>query len=104
MDEVVASPTVARVLPDVSGLDKEFDYYVPDRIGAVQLGDVVRVELHGRRIGGWVVALDPPEVKTVPLDVVIASMRTVELDGDTIQTARDLGVCLGDEWEERGVY
>lgn len=53
--------TVARVLPDVTGLDKEFDYLVPDELGGVRLGDLVRVDLHGRRIGGWVVALDPPD-------------------------------------------
>lgn len=51
---------VARVLPNVTGLDKSFDYLIPDdltvppRFGAVRVGTVVRVELHGRRIGGWV--------------------------------------------------
>ena len=48
--------TVARVLPDVTGLDKEFDYLVPEElIDAVTAGVMVRVELHGRRVGGWVV-------------------------------------------------
>jgi len=51
--------TVARVLPNVTGLDKEFDYVTPESIGEVQIGDLVRVDLHGRRIGGWVLALDP---------------------------------------------
>lgn len=46
---------VARVVPDVTGLDKEFDYLVPaDLDGLVEVGTIVRVELHGRRIGGWV--------------------------------------------------
>jgi primosomal protein N' (replication factor Y) len=49
--------TVARVVPDVTGLDKEFDYLVPDGLEVV-VGSRVRVPLHGRRIGGWVVALD----------------------------------------------
>lgn len=54
--------TVARVLPNVTGLDKQFDYLVPPSLaGAVEVGSIVRVELHGRRIGGWVVALDPPD-------------------------------------------
>ncbi len=53
--------TVARVLPNVTGLDKEFDYLVPDAIGGVAVGDLVRVDLHGRRVGGWVVAVDPPD-------------------------------------------
>ena len=51
---------VARVLPNVTGLDKSFDYLIPDdlrvpaRFGPVRIGTIVRVELHGRRIGGWI--------------------------------------------------
>ncbi len=42
-------------MPDVTGLDKEFDYLIPADLGApVEVGTIVRVELHGRRIGGWV--------------------------------------------------
>ena len=53
---------VARVLPNVTGLDKAFDYAVPDAlVDVVRIGDVVRVDLHGRRIAGWVVALDAPD-------------------------------------------
>lgn len=53
---------VARVVPDVTGLDREFDYTVPDELlGALSVGDRVRVPLHGRRVGGWVVALDPAD-------------------------------------------
>jgi primosomal protein N' (replication factor Y) len=55
-----AMPTVARVSPDVTGLDKEFDYVVPAGLD-VAVGTKVRVPLHGRRVGGWVVALDPPD-------------------------------------------
>jgi primosomal protein N' (replication factor Y) len=54
---------VVRVLPDVPAIDKTFDYLVPDAVrDQVRLGDVVRIELHGRRVGGWVVELDvePP--------------------------------------------
>ncbi|MFK8026077.1 MAG: hypothetical protein AB8G26_19140 [Ilumatobacter sp.] len=47
---------IVRVLPDVTGLDKSFDYRVPDDlVDRVQVGTIVRVELHGRRVGGWVV-------------------------------------------------
>jgi primosomal protein N' (replication factor Y) len=53
---------VARVVPDVTGLDKEFDYLVPDALrDAVNLGTMVRVPLAGRRVGGWVVAVGPPD-------------------------------------------
>jgi primosomal protein N' (replication factor Y) len=47
---------VVRVLPDVAAIDKEFDYLVPDQLdGDVRVGTMVRVELNGRRVGGWVV-------------------------------------------------
>src|SRR5262249_59420082 len=53
---------VARVLPDISGLDKEFDYLVPpSMVAEVRVGTLVRVELHGRRVGGWVVAGGGPD-------------------------------------------
>jgi primosomal protein N' (replication factor Y) (superfamily II helicase) len=55
---------VARVLPNVAGLDKEFDYRIPES-RELHVGDLVRVDLHGRRVGGWVVALDPEN--TLPL-------------------------------------
>jgi primosomal protein N' (replication factor Y) len=64
---------VARVVPDVTGLDKQFDYLVPEPLRAlVAVGSRVRVPLHGRRVGGWVVALgaaDPavPVEKLVPI-------------------------------------
>ncbi len=46
---------VARVVVDVTGLDKVFDYVVPaDFEHEVRVGTVVRVELHGRRVRGWV--------------------------------------------------
>jgi primosomal protein N' (replication factor Y) len=49
------TPRIARVVPDVTGLDKEFDYLIPDHLDDhVEVGTIVRVELHGRRIGGWV--------------------------------------------------
>jgi primosomal protein N' (replication factor Y) len=54
---------VVRVLPDVPAIDKTFDYLVPDAVrDQVRVGDVVRIVLHGRRVGGWIVAVgvDPP--------------------------------------------
>lgn len=69
-----------RVVPDVAamttdGIAKEFDYLVPeswegDRTKQVQVGTRVRVDLHGRRVGGWVTAIDvepPPGVDLRPL-------------------------------------
>ncbi|HEX4902256.1 MAG TPA: hypothetical protein VFV42_05555 [Acidimicrobiales bacterium] len=45
-----------RVLPDETGLDKEFDYVVPEAWdGLVQVGTRVRIALGPRRVGAWVV-------------------------------------------------
>ncbi|MCH7788773.1 MAG: hypothetical protein IH940_04960 [Acidobacteria bacterium] len=55
---------VVRVLPDVAAIDKTFDYAVPhswssaDRDAAVRVGAMVRVELQGRRVAGWVIEGD----------------------------------------------
>jgi primosomal protein N' (replication factor Y) len=56
------------VLPDVPAIDKTFDYLVPDALrDEVRVGDVVRIELHGRRVGGWIIEVDvePPEGVTL---------------------------------------
>jgi 6-phosphofructokinase 1 len=45
---------------------------------------------------GVMVALDPPTVRLVPLEKATRRLKTVPLDCDTIVTARELGVCLGD--------
>jgi 6-phosphofructokinase 1 len=42
------------------------------------------------------VALDPPTVRYVPLELATRRMKTVPLDSDTVQTARDLGISFGD--------
>ncbi|HVC25038.1 MAG TPA: hypothetical protein VND23_04715 [Acidimicrobiales bacterium] len=48
---------VVAVVPDVSGLDRLFDYEVPPPLAdAVEVGTVVRVPLRGRRVRGWVVS------------------------------------------------
>ena len=46
---------VVGVLPDVPAIDKVFDYTVPAAMDAdVRVGTIVRIALHGRRVGGWV--------------------------------------------------
>ncbi|MDA8063050.1 MAG: hypothetical protein M0T80_11590, partial [Actinomycetota bacterium] len=48
------------MLPAVAGLDRVFDYLVePVGSDAVRVGTVVRVDLSGRRVGGWVVRDSP---------------------------------------------
>ena len=50
----------------------------------------------GRGDFGTMVALDPPEVKAVPLDQALAGVKKVPVDGDIVLTARALGVSFGD--------
>ena len=66
----VPSVRVARVVPDVTGVDKIFDYLVPDAlVETVRVGVRVRVPLHGRNVAGWVVEIGEPsaglEVKKI---------------------------------------
>jgi primosomal protein N' (replication factor Y) len=70
--EPAAAPSrVVRVSPDVTGLDKEFDYAVPAGLAA-PVGTRVRVPLHGRRVAGWVVAEDPPDGGALALRELLA--------------------------------
>lgn len=61
-------------MPDVAGIAKTFDYTVPAPwVGTVAVGSMVRVDLHGRRVAGWVVELGvdpPPGVQLKPLSKV----------------------------------
>ena len=68
--EAGARPHVARVLPDLP-LDKVFDYLVPDHLAdQVRVGTIVRVPLHGRRVGGWVVGLAAEPATDRPLQPI----------------------------------
>lgn len=55
---------VVRVLPDEPAVDREFDYLLPDEVleasdcSEVRVGSVVRIDLRGRRVRGWVTGLD----------------------------------------------
>jgi primosomal protein N' (replication factor Y) len=45
-----------RVVPDVPAIHRRFDYSVPPSLASeVHLGSRVRIDLHGRRVGAWVV-------------------------------------------------
>jgi 6-phosphofructokinase 1 len=72
------------------GSPTTFDRLVSMRFGAA----AVRVVESGDF--GTMVALDPPEIKAVPLESIIGKVRTVPLDCDTIRTARDIGISFGD--------
>lgn len=66
-----------------------------DRLIALRFGAAaVRLVAEGRF--GTMVALDPPHVRAVPLADAVREIKFVPLDCDTIQTARDLTISLGD--------
>jgi 6-phosphofructokinase 1 len=46
---------------------------------------------------GIMVGLQPPDVVYVPLEEATRRLKTVPLTGDTIRTARDLGINFGDQ-------
>ena len=66
-----------------------------DRIAALRFG-AAAVRALDQGLSGVMVALASPNVNFVPLAEVAGRMKAVPLDGDTVQTARDLGICLGD--------
>ncbi len=79
---------VVTVLPDVSGLDKTFDYYCPPKwADQISLGSMVRVDLHGRRVPGWVIAVDavPPAGVTLR---PISRLSSAGPPGDILDLAR----------------
>ena len=52
---------IVSVVPDVSGIDRQFDYRVPNElVSRLGLGSLVKVPLAGRTVAGWVVAVDSP--------------------------------------------
>ncbi len=66
-----------------------------DRLLGLRFGAAaVRALAEGQN--GIMVALDPPCVNYVPLENAIRRMKLVQLDSDTLQTGRDLGICFGD--------
>ena len=73
---MVAGARVCRVAPDVTAVERTFDYTVPvDLAPGVRVGSVVRVPLHGRRVRGWVVADDVVPAVTgnlLPLVAVVS--------------------------------
>ena len=70
---------VVRVIPDVLGINREFDYLVPEawkadgRSQRLAIGSMVRVSLAGRRVAAWVSAVDVEP----PVDVELAPLKTL---------------------------
>lgn len=75
---------IARVVTAVAGIDKEFDYLVPEGLEAsVAVGTEVRLPLSGRRVGGWVVELPDRPVTGITLRP-LAKVRGVGPDADLV--------------------
>lgn len=72
------------------GRPTTFDRLLSLRFGAAAVRTVAAGQF------SVMVALDPPTVLTVPLEVATARTRTVPLDSDVVLTARDLGISFGD--------
>jgi len=66
-----------------------------DRLIALRFG-AAAVRCVEDRSFGTMVALDPPIIRAVPIEDAIRQIKKVPLDGDSVATARDLGICLGD--------
>jgi 6-phosphofructokinase 1 len=66
-----------------------------DRVLALRYGcAAVRLAAEGR--WGEMVSWQPPHMRSVPIREAIAERKSVPLDSDALQSARDLGICLGD--------
>jgi len=66
-----------------------------DRLLALRFGAAaVRATAEGKQ--DVMVALDPPDVRYVPLAESVRRMKLVPLDGDVMLTARALGISFGD--------
>ena len=72
------------------GSPTTFDRLLGLRFGAA----AVRVIAEGKF--GTMVALRPPAIAPIPIAEALAMPKLVPLDSDTIATARDLGISLGD--------
>lgn len=89
----MGEPAAVSVQPDVVAIDRSFTYAVPEawqadsRAGRLEVGSMVRIDLHGRRVGGWVT-----EVGVVPPDGVelrpLARLRGLGPPPDLMDLAR----------------
>lgn len=90
--EITGKDTRSLVLGHLQrgGSPTTFDRLLSLRFGAA----AVRMVEDGRF--GFMVALAPPDVKAVALEEVMGRSKTVPLDSDSILTAREMGISLGD--------
>lgn len=74
------------MVPEVSGIDKVFDYLVPESlVPRAGRGTRVRIDLNGRRVGGWVVDIGSADERTdlqVDIDRLVP---IVSVSGDGVE-------------------
>jgi 6-phosphofructokinase 1 len=92
IEQITKKETRALVLGHLQrgGTPTTFDRLLGLRFGAAA------VRLVAEKKFGMMVALQRPGIGPVPLADVVQRTRQVKLDGDSIQTARDLGISFGD--------
>jgi phosphofructokinase-like protein len=72
------------------GSPSAFDRLLGLRFGAAAVRAVAEEKF------GHMVALMSPNMVTVPLEAVMGKPNPVPLDSDSVMTAREMGICLGD--------
>jgi primosomal protein N' (replication factor Y) len=79
-----------RVVPDVTALERAFDYLVPDAIDArLRVGTIVRVPLHGRKVRGWVVERDATDADIDPARLLpVHSVVSAGPPADVVELAQ----------------
>ena len=92
IEEMTGKETRSLVLGHLQrgGSPTTFDRLLGLRFGAAA------VRLVAEQKFGMMVALQPPSIVAVPMVEAIATPKRVEIDSDTIATARDLGISFGD--------
>ncbi len=81
------------MVPDVSGVDKVFDYAVPDKFAStLGVGDKVRIILNNRRVGGWVVGIERQGDDYTTEPVSRDARRTASFSLSAIQAVSGVGV------------
>jgi 6-phosphofructokinase 1 len=92
LEELTGKEARAVVLGHLlrGGSPTSFDRLVALRFGAA----AVRALAAGE--SGVMVSLEPPTVRYVSLEDAVRRMKLVQIDSDTVITARDLGISFGD--------
>lgn len=72
------------------GTPTQFDRILGTRFGAAAVDAIETGKF------GHMVALRTPEIEVVPIAEAIANPRNIDPNGQLIQAARDVGICLGD--------